>query len=62
MLIGKKIRDLRKIYDRDIEVDGGINEETARTVIHAGANVIVAGTFILKSESYRESILKIKNN
>jgi ribulose-phosphate 3-epimerase len=36
----------------DIEVDGGINRETARTAIENGANVLVAGTAIFKAHDY----------
>lgn len=44
-----KIRALRKIIDAsgrtiDLEVDGGINPETAKQVVAAGADVLVAGT------------------
>jgi ribulose-phosphate 3-epimerase len=45
-----KIRSLRQRIDAatgrtiDLEVDGGINEETARLAIEAGADVLVAGT------------------
>jgi ribulose-phosphate 3-epimerase len=44
-----KIRALRKRIDAtgraiDLEVDGGINPETARTALAAGADVLVAGT------------------
>ncbi len=35
--------------DFDIEVDGGINRETARTSLDAGANVLVAGTSVFKA-------------
>lgn len=36
--------------DFDIEVDGGINAQTARTSIEAGANLLVAGTSVFKAE------------
>jgi ribulose-phosphate 3-epimerase len=44
-----KIRALRKMIDEqprriELEVDGGINQETARAAIEAGADVLVAGT------------------
>jgi ribulose-phosphate 3-epimerase len=44
-----KIRALRQRIDAsgrrvDLEVDGGINPETARLVVEAGADVLVAGT------------------
>ena len=43
----QKIKDLRKINKNiDIEVDGGINDKTAKLVKEAGANVLVAGSYI----------------
>ena len=44
-----KIRSLRQRIDSlgrsiDLEVDGGINDETARQAVEAGADVLVAGT------------------
>ena len=40
----------------DIEVDGGINAETARVSIENGANVLVAGTSIFHAKDYAEAI------
>ena len=37
----------------DIQVDGGINADTAVTARNAGANVLVAGTSLFKSEDMR---------
>src|SRR5262249_40968804 len=44
-----KIADVRRMMDRlnpkcDLEVDGGIDHETARRAVAAGANVLVAGS------------------
>ena len=47
-------------YDVDIEVDGGVNDKTAKMVIDAGANILVAGSYIIKSNDYKEAIKKIK--
>jgi ribulose-phosphate 3-epimerase len=44
----------------DIEVDGGINPETARVSIENGANVLVAGTSIFKSEDYAAEIRALR--
>ncbi len=55
-----KIRDIRKRFDRDIEVDGGINKDTAKKVIDAGANVLVAGTAVFGRENYAEAIREIR--
>jgi len=55
-----KIRQLRSIYDKDIEVDGGINKETAKAVIEAGANVLVAGTFVFGSKDVKKAIRELR--
>lgn len=44
----------------DIEVDGGINPKTARVSIENGANVLVAGTSIFKSEDYAAEIRALR--
>ncbi|MCK4946696.1 MAG: ribulose-phosphate 3-epimerase [Alphaproteobacteria bacterium] len=46
--------------DIDLEVDGGINAETAPQVIQAGADVLVAGTAIFKEKDYREAIQRLR--
>lgn len=44
-----------------IQVDGGINEETGRKSVEAGANVLVAGTYLFKQvKEMREGIEKLK--
>ena len=60
-----KIKELKKILDSrklsvDIEVDGGINLDTAPEVIKAGANVLVAGSAIYWSKDYRSVIDGLK--
>lgn len=49
--------DLPPFY---IQVDGGINEETAKQCIAAGANVIVSGSYLFQAPSMREAISRIK--
>src|SRR6266481_886876 len=46
--------------DYDIEVDGGINAETARLSIENGANVLVAGTSIFKADDYAIAIRQLR--
>ena len=51
-----KIRELKKIQkdqniDFDIEIDGGINFENSKVAIEAGANILVSGTTIFKSNN-----------
>ncbi len=44
----------------EIEVDGGINAETAARCIKAGADVLVAGTAVFGSKDYAGNILKLR--
>ena len=51
-----KIKQLKKIQQEknwvfDIEIDGGINFENSKTVKEAGANILVSGTTIFKSNN-----------
>jgi ribulose-phosphate 3-epimerase len=50
-------KDLKNI---DIQVDGGINPETAKLVIDAGANVLVLGSAIYKSKNPAEIVNKVR--
>ena len=55
-----KIKELRKIYDKDIEVDGGINKDTAKETVSAGANVLVAGTAIFGKSDVQQAIKDLR--
>lgn len=55
-----KVKELRKIYDRDIEVDGGINKHTCVEAVRAGANVLVAGTAIFGAADVKEAIRDLR--
>ena len=46
--------------ERDLEVDGGIDQNTAPQVIAAGANVLVAGSYVFGSDSYLEAIESLR--
>ena len=57
-----KVRWLREHFpDLDIQIDGGINHETARLAIEAGANVLVSGSYILKSDDPRAAAEKLRS-
>ncbi len=61
----EKVKALRKYFeendfDLDIEVDGGINDKTASLAKEAGANILVAGSYIVSSEDYSESVRKLR--
>ncbi|MGD6871634.1 ribulose-phosphate 3-epimerase [Sutcliffiella horikoshii] len=46
----------------DIEVDGGVNPETAKLCVDAGANVLVAGSAIYNKEDRKQAISSIRSN
>ena len=58
----KKTRDIISKMDKEIhlEVDGGINDKTAKTAIEYGADVLVAGNFVFTNASYRDAIKSLK--
>ena len=56
-----KISTLRKEIDRNnlktlIEVDGGINQETAKFVIEAGVDILVSGSYLFNFEDMKKGI------
>ncbi len=60
-----KVRALRKIIDVripgvELEVDGGVNLETAKTCIEAGANVLVAGSALFQAANTADFIRTIQ--
>lgn len=60
-----KIEQIRKILDFadheiDLEVDGGINPDTAKQAIAAGANVLVAGSAVFKTTDYAANIAALR--
>jgi ribulose-phosphate 3-epimerase len=60
-----KIRQVKDLVDNkglsvEIEVDGGVNEETARKCVEAGANVLVAGSAIYNEKDRKKAIEKIR--
>jgi ribulose-phosphate 3-epimerase len=61
-----KIKELRKMIDErglkvDIEIDGGVTLENAKSIIAAGATVLVAGNTVFKSANPIETIKELKN-
>lgn len=54
----KELYDLRKelSLSYEIEVDGGINEETGKLCVNAGADILVAGSSVFKSADRKEAI------
>ncbi len=62
----QKIKDLKALIERKgastkIEIDGGVNDKNAKALIDAGADVLVAGSFVFKSDDPKATISNLKN-
>ncbi|MDD5440183.1 MAG: ribulose-phosphate 3-epimerase [Candidatus Omnitrophica bacterium] len=55
-----KLEGIRKIFNKDIQVDGGVNFKTAPDVIKAGADILVAGTAVFGSDDYNQSMRRLR--
>ncbi len=51
-------KNLENIY---LEVDGGINDTTSKIAVQDGANVLVAGNYVYKSDNIEKAISSLKN-
>ncbi|WP_405207975.1 ribulose-phosphate 3-epimerase [Aquimarina sp. LLG6339-5] len=61
----KKVKQLKEIIDRNnaqtmIEIDGGVTNKNAKQLIEAGADVLVAGSYVFKSEDPIQTITGLK--
>ncbi|MEC7262312.1 MAG: ribulose-phosphate 3-epimerase [Bacteroidota bacterium] len=61
----QKVRDLKNLIERKnssalIEIDGGVNATNAKKLIDYGADALVAGSFVFKSEHPTETIKQLK--
>lgn len=61
----EKVKELKKYINENnldilIEVDGGINLDTSMAAKEAGADILVAGSYIINSENYFEAIKNLK--
>ncbi|MCB9426081.1 MAG: ribulose-phosphate 3-epimerase [Flavobacteriales bacterium] len=62
-----KVKALKEIIKKKgastvIEIDGGVTTANARQLIDAGADVLVAGSFVFKSDDPKRTILDLKNS
>ena len=61
----QKVADLKELINRKnaktlIEIDGGVNAENAKKLVDHGADVLVAGSFVFKSEDPTATIKELK--
>ncbi len=62
----EKIKQLKELIDRKgastlIEIDGGVTNKNAKKLINYGADVLVAGNYVFKSDNQIETIKDLKN-
>ncbi len=62
----RKIRQLRELIEKAdnkpaIEIDGGVNDRTAPLLKEAGADILVAGSYVFSAPDPAQAILTIKN-
>jgi ribulose-phosphate 3-epimerase len=60
-----KIKELRALANKKnpallIEVDGGVNDKNAPLLHEAGADILVAGSFVFKSDDYKKAIESLR--
>ena len=59
----EKIREAREKHpELMIQVDGGVDDETAPKCIEAGANNLVSGSYIFKSDDRKAAIEKLRGD
>ena len=61
-----KVRQLRQLIEETgskalIEIDGGVNLETGKRLVDAGADVLVAGNSVFKADDPKDMILQLKS-
>jgi len=62
----KKVQQLKNLIEFSeattlIEIDGGVTDKNANKLVEVGADVLVAGSFVFKSENPTETIENLKN-
>ncbi len=55
-----KIEELKKIFNKDISVDGGINDLTAPKAIKSGANILVTASYFFSSADPKKAVETLK--
>ncbi|MDC0552125.1 ribulose-phosphate 3-epimerase [Flavobacteriaceae bacterium] len=61
-----KVKELKELIqssgsDCQIEIDGGVTNQNAKKLVQAGANILVAGSYVFKSSNPTDTISKLSN-
>jgi ribulose-phosphate 3-epimerase len=62
----EKVKELKELIQSSesscqIEIDGGVTNKNAKKLLEAGANILVAGSYVFKSKNPAETISKLSN-
>ncbi len=59
----RMLQEMKAVYNKDllIEVDGGVDTTNAKSLVEAGANILVAGSAVFKAENPTETISRLKD-
>ncbi len=55
-----KIKELRKVFKKDIKVDGGVNKDTAPRAVEAGANVLITASYFFSATDQKKVVTELK--
>lgn len=56
-----KIEQLRKVFDKDISIDGGVNQETGSLAVKAGVNILATASFLFGAGDLKATVRALKN-
>jgi ribulose-phosphate 3-epimerase len=61
----RKVAEIREMAEKRnpsllIEVDGGVNDKNAKALLEAGADILVAGSYVFKSDDYKKAIESLR--
>jgi ribulose-phosphate 3-epimerase len=55
-----KIREIKKLTDKPIQVDGGVNLETIKKLKKSGATIFNSGSFVSEAENPKKALIELK--
>jgi len=56
-----KVKKARSLFQKDIKVDGGVNEDTIKELVEAGANILVVGSYFFHSKDPKEALNRLSS-
>jgi ribulose-phosphate 3-epimerase len=56
-----KIKELKKIFTKEIKIDGGINSKTAPLALAAGVDTLITASYLYGAKDYKQAIASLKS-